>query len=187
MIIVILSLLPGTSLCAEVNYVEVSQEKGVYRMHIIMTVNADTDSIKRIITDYENLTLTNPYIKESELINISEDERTTVSMLTKICIFLICYNIRHVQTFHPVNNGVLYSRIIPGMSDFKSGWLRWEIKEKDSNRTSPVTQIIFDTEITPDFFIPPIIGPYQMKKKMFEIAKDTINNLEKKAKLTSLH
>ena len=187
MIIVILSLLPGTSLCAEVNYVEVSQEKGVYRMHIIMTVNADTDSIKRIITDYENLTFTNPYIKESELINISEDERTTVSMLTKICIFLICYNIRHVQTFHPVNNGVLYSRIIPGMSDFKSGWLRWEIKEKDSNRTSPVTQIIFDTEITPDFFIPPIIGPYQMKKKMFEIAKDTINNLEKKAKLTSLH
>lgn len=187
MIIVILSLLPGASLCAEVNYVEVSQKKGVYHMHIIMTVNADTDSIKRIITDYENLTLTNPYIKESELINISEDERTTVSMLTKICIFLICYNIRHVQTFHPVNNGVLYSRIIPGMSDFKSGWLRWEIKEKDSNRISPVTQIIFDTEITPDFFIPPIIGPYQMKKKMFEIAKDTINNLEKKAKLTSLH
>ena len=187
MIIVILSLLPGTSLCAEVNYVEISQEKGVYHMHINMTVNADTDSIKRIITDYENLTLTNLYLKESELINKSEDERTTVSMLTKICIFLICYNIRHVQTFHPVNNGVLYSRIIPGMSDFKSGWLRWEIKEKDSNRTSPVTQIIFDTEITPDFFIPPIIGPYQMKKKMFEIAKDTINNLEKKAKLTSLH
>ncbi|MEE9575171.1 MAG: hypothetical protein V3W03_03645 [Gammaproteobacteria bacterium] len=187
MIIVILSLLPGASLCAEVNYVEVSQKKGVYHMHIIMTVNADTDSIKRIITDYENLTLTNPYIKESELINISEDERTTVSMLTKICIFLICYNIRHVQTFHPVNNGVLYSRIIPGMSDFKSGWLRWEIKEKDSNRISPVTQIIFDTEITPDFFIPPVIGPYQMKKKMFEIAKDTINNLEKKAKLTSFH
>jgi len=187
MILVILSLLPGTSFCAVVNSVEVSQEKGVYHMHINMTVNADTDSVKKVITDYENLTLTNPYLKESELINKSEDERTTVSMLTKICIFLICYNIRHVQIFHPVNNGVLYSRIIPRLSDFKSGWLRWEIKEKDSNRISPVTQIIFDTEITPDFFIPPVIGPYQMKKKMFEIAKDTINNLEKKAKLTSLH
>jgi len=187
MILVILSLLPGTSFCAVVNSVEVSQEKGVYHMHINMTVNADTDSVKKVITDYENLTLTNPYLKESELINKSEDERTTVSMLTKICIFLICYNIRHVQIFHPVNNGVLYSRIIPRLSDFKSGWLRWEIKEKDSNRISPVTQIIFDTEITPDFFIPPVIGPYQMKKKMFEIAKATINNLEKKAKLTSLH
>ncbi len=74
MILVILSLLPGASLCAEVNYVEVSQKKGVYYMHISMTVNADTDSIKRIITDYENLTLTNLYLKESELINKSEDE-----------------------------------------------------------------------------------------------------------------
>ncbi len=180
-ILVILSLLPGASLCAEVNSVKVSQEKGVYHLHINMTVNADADSIKRIITDYENLTLTNPYLKESKLINKSEDERTTVSMLTEICIFLICYNIRHVQTFYLINNNVLYSRIIPGMSDFKSGWLRWEIKEKDSNRISPDTQIIFDTEVIPDFFIPPVIGPYQVKKKMFEIAKATINNLEEKS------
>ena len=182
----ILSLLPGASLCAEVNSVEVNQKKGVYHLHIDMTVNADTDSIKRFITDYENLALITPYLKESKLVNKSEDQRTTVSMLTEICIFIICYNIRHVQTFDPLNNDVLYSRIIPRMSDFKSGWVRWEIKEKDSNRISPVTQIIFDTEITPDFFIPPVIGPYQMKKKMLEIAKVTINNLEEKAKLTSL-
>ena len=184
-ILVVLSLLPSVSLCAEINTVEVSQEKGVYQLHINMTVNTDIDSIKRIITDYENLTLINPYLKESKLVNKSEDERTTVSMLTEICIFLICYNIRHVQIFHAINNDVLYSRIIPRMSDFKSGWVRWEIKEKDSNRISPVTQIILDTKITPDFFILPVIGPHQMKKKMLEIAKVTINNLEEKAKLTS--
>jgi len=182
----ILSLLPGASFCADVNSVEVSQKKGVYHMHVNMTVNADIDSIKKIITDYENLTLTNPYLKKSKVINKSEDERITVSMLTRICIFLICYNIRHVQTFHHVKNNVLYSRIIPGMSDFKSGWMRWEIKEQDSNGISPATQIIFDTEIAPDFFIPPVIGPYKMKKKMLEIAKATINNLEETAKNTIL-
>lgn len=187
LILVILGLQPGALLCAEVNSVEVSQAKGMYHLRISMTVNADTDSIKRIITDYENLTLINPYLKESKLVNNSEDERTEVSMLTEICIFLICYNIRHVQAFHPVKNDVLYSRIIPRMSDFKSGWVRWEIKEKDSDSTSPVTQIIFDTELTPDFFIPPIIGPYQMKKKMLAMAKVTINNLEEKAKNTILH
>jgi len=187
LILIMLALLPGAALSAEVNSVEVSQEKGVYYLHINMTVNADTDSIKRFITDYENLTLINPYLIESKLINKSENERTTVSMLTEICIFLFCYNIRHVQTFHPINNNILYSRIIPEMSDFKYGWVRWEIKDKDSNKISPVTQIIFDTEVIPDFFIPPIIGPYQMKKKMLEIAKATIDNMEEKTKLTPAH
>lgn len=177
-------LLPGTTLCAEVNSVEISQEKGVYSLSIIMTVNADAETIKSIITDYENLTLINAYLKESKVVNISEDERTTVNMLSEICVFFICYNIRHPQIFHPVNNNTLFSRIIPGISDFKSGWGRWKINEKDSDRISmsPVTQIIFDTEITPDFFIPPLFGPYQMKKKMLEIAEATINNLEENAK-----
>lgn len=156
-------------------------------MHVNMTVNANADSINRIITDYENLTLTNPYLKESKLINKSDDERATVSLLTEICIFLICYKIRHVQIFYYIKDNFLYSRIIPRMSDFKSGWMRWDIKEQDSNMRSPATQIIFDTEITPDFFIPPVIGPYQMKKKMLEIAKATINNLEEKAKSTNLN
>ena len=71
------------------------------------------------------------------------------------------------------------------MSDFKSGWVRWKINEKDSNKGTPVTQIIFDTEVTPNFFIPPFIGPYQMKKKMLALAKATINNIEEKALLIS--
>ena len=85
---VALCLQPGTALCAEVNSVEVSQENGLYSLPIIMTVNADAETIKRIITDYENLTLINPYLKESKVVNISENGRTTVNMLSEICVFL---------------------------------------------------------------------------------------------------
>ena len=101
--------------------------------------------------------------------------------------FFICYNIRHPQIFYPVNNKALFSRIIPGMSDFKSGWGCWKIDEKDLGRMSmsPITQIIFDTEINPNFFIPPVLGSYQMKKKMLEIAEATINSLGEKARQIS--
>ncbi|MFT5425905.1 MAG: hypothetical protein ACI9ZT_000843 [Gammaproteobacteria bacterium] len=183
--LVALCLRPGTTICAEVNFVEVSHKKGMYTLSIIMTVNADAETIKSIMTDYEKLTSINPYLKESKIVNISDDERTSVNMLSEICVFFICYNIRHPQIFLPVNNNTLFSRFIPGMSDFKSGWGRWKIDEKDSNRMSPVTQIIFDTEISPDFFIPPVFGPYQMKKKMLDIAEATINNLEEKAQQIS--
>jgi len=180
-----LSLLPGPSLCADINTVEITREKDRYHLHTNTTVYARIDNVRRIITDYKNLTSIIPNLKESKLLNESENERTTVSMLTKICVFFLCYNIRHVQTFHTIKDDILFSRIIPGMSNFKSGWMRWEIKEMNSNKMHPVTQIIVDIEMTPDFFVPPLIGPYQIKRKMLEITRATINNLEEKAKINS--
>ena len=182
-ILVMLSQLPGTSLCADINTIEVSREKNRYHLHTNTTVYAKIDNVRRIITDYENLTLIIPNLKEIKLLNKSENERTTVSMLTEICVFFLCYNIRHVQTFHTVKDDILFSRIIPGLGNFQSGWMRWEIKEIDSNKMYPVTQIILDIEMTPDFFVPPLIGPYQIKRKMLEITRATINNLEEKAKI----
>jgi len=182
-ILVMLSLVPSPSLCADINSVEISREKNRYHLHANTTVYARVDNVRRIITDYENLTSIIPNLKESELLSKPENKRTTVSMLTEICVFFLCYNIRHVQTFHIIKNDILFSRIIPGMSNFKSGWMRWEIKKTDSDKIYPVTQIILDMEMTPDFFVPPLIGPYQIKKKMLEITRATINNLEEKAKI----
>ena len=81
-ILIILALLPGTPLCAEIYFVEVRKKNNLYHLHINATVNADVDNIIRLITDYENLPLINPYLKESKLLDKPEDERTTVSMLT---------------------------------------------------------------------------------------------------------
>jgi hypothetical protein len=104
-------------------------------------------------------------------------------MLTEICVFFLCYTIKHIQTFHAIKDDTLFSRIIPGMGNIQSGWMRWEIKEMDSSNMYPVTQIILDIEIIPDFFVPPLIGPYQIKRKMLEITRATINKLEEKAKI----
>lgn len=182
-ILITLVLLPGTSLCAEINSVEVRKENNHYYLHINATVNADINNVINIVTDYENLASINPYLIESKLLDNPKDERTTVNMLTEICVLFLCYNIRHVQTFSYIENGILFSRIIPGMSDFQAGWMRWEIKEIDSNKIYPVTQIIMNIEIVPDFFIPPVIGPYQIKKIMLEMTRDTIINLEEKANI----
>jgi hypothetical protein len=182
-LLVTLALLPGISLCADIKTIEIKKETNLYHMHINATVNADVDNVIRIITDYENLPLINPYLKESRLLENPEDERTTVNMLTEICVLFLCYSIRHIQTFHTIDNGILFSRIIPGKSDFQAGWMRWEIKEIDSNKISPVTKIILDIEMVPDFFVPPVIGPYQIKKIMLEMTRATIINLEKNAKI----
>lgn len=174
------SLSPGATLTT----VNVEKQGERYILHIKARINADTNRIKQIITDYNNLTSINPSLKESNIISKKEEKRTTVSMLTDTCILFICYKIKHVQTFRLIENNIIYGRIIPKTSDFKHGWTRWTIKEELLDKKRTITELIFDAEMTPDFFILPVIGSYHLKKKMIEIATATINNLEKKAQNT---
>ncbi len=185
--VILTLLLPGAVFCAEINHIEINHQHEQYYLTIKATVNAEAEDIKRIITDYDHLTSINPYLSRSEVLRNSDNGRTTVDMLSKICIFIFCYNIKHVQIFHPVIDDIIYARIIPRLSDFKSGWLRWQIKTRDSSASHPVTEIIFDTELIPGFFVAPVIGPYQIKRKMLEIATKTIDKLEETARRESTH
>ena len=169
------------SLAATLNIVNVEKQGKRYILRVEAQINAHIDKVEQIITDYENLVSINPYLKESNIISISENNRTTANMLTHACVLFICYKLRHVQTFQPIQNHIVYGRIIPNKSDFKEGWSRWTIKEGNLNDDKTATHLTFDTEMVPDFFILPIIGTHHLKKKIIQIAITTINNLEKEA------
>ena len=169
---------------ATLTHISVEKQGERYILHIKAQVNANANRVKQIVTNYGNLTSINPYLKESNVISTSGHKRATVSMLTDACVLFICYKIRHVQVFQRQGSDIIYGRIIPKMSDFKQGWTRWTIKEDKSNTKEEITQLMLDTEMTPDFFILPIIGTHHVKNKILEIATATIINLEKEAQKT---
>ncbi len=183
-IFIFFCLFPSLSFGAILTDISIEKKGGRYILHIKAQVNANANRVKQIITNYGNLTSINPYLKESNVISTSGHKRATVSMLTDACVLFICYKIRHVQVFQRQGNDIVYGRIIPKMSDFKQGWTRWTIKEGKSNTREEITQLMLDTEMTPDFFILPIIGTHHLKNKILEIATVTINNLEKEAQQT---
>ncbi len=175
-------VLPCFSQAATITSVHVEHQGKNYILHVEALIKANVNEVKRIVTDYENLPLINPYLKESRITNTSVDGRQTVTMLTEACILFFCYRIRHVQVFKLIGTDVVYGHVIPEKSDFNSGWTRWTIRKGENGSLNmPVTKVILDGEMVPDFFIFPLIGPYQLKKKIIEIAFITINRLEKEA------
>ncbi len=172
-------LFPLLSSGATLTTINVKKNGERYILHVEAQVNANINTVKRIITDYNNLTSINPYMKESKVISRTDDNRSTVRTLTKACLLFVCYKVKHVQTFQVLENNIIFGRTIPHLSDFKYGWTRWIIKEEKTGAKNTVTRLIIDTEMTPDFFILPIIGTHHLKKKIIEIATVTINNLEK--------
>ena len=176
-------LTPSLLSAATVVDIHIEELEERYNMYVEAVIDADLEQVKKVINDYEQLHRINPEMVESKLMSTAADGTTTVSLLTRSCILFVCYNLRHVQNFQNEGPYMIVGQYIPEMSDFSYGWSSWMIADANSVDDGSSTLLMINIELEPDFFVMPVIGPYQMKKKLINVTKKTINNLEAAANL----
>ncbi len=175
---ILLVLLPFNLLqAAELQKLTVDHVEGHYRLYLHALLQAPLAEVEKIITDYNNLKRINPYLIQSQAEPMDEDQHTLVHLITESCVLFICYELLHDQRFDPMTDGVLTAVITEGKSDFKSGNFRWTLEAQGD-----LTSIIMETDVEPDFIVPPMVGPYMLEKKLREIALATVENIERYAR-----
>ncbi len=152
---------------------EISENSGSYWVRMVMLVHAPAQYVHSVLTDYTHIYRLNPSISESEL--LPSPNRGTIRVRTRMegCIFFFCRDFDRVEEVREVNAGHLRAVIIPEQSDFTSGSADWRIQPVGDD-----SQIIYEAEVTPAFFIPPIIGSYFVKRTFAETAMTTFAKLE---------
>jgi hypothetical protein len=68
---------------------------------------------------------------------------------------------------------LLVSRHVPQDSDLRSGGARWQLSEVNGG-----THLLFEAQVEPDFWIPPLIGPLVVKHMLHIEAVNTVKGLE---------
>ena len=180
LIICFFLVLPLTVSAASIKEIRVSNNKSVYSLYAHVLIEADSRAVMKLITDYENLVNINPYLLESRLLSNTSQGAYQVYMLTRACVMVVCYRLHHVQDFTQPDDRTVYSKFIPELSDFKTGWTRWHINETAVNGNR-LTELTLELEVEPDFFVVPIVGPKLLKEKLIEIITATLYQLEKQA------
>jgi hypothetical protein len=74
-------------------------------------------------------------------------------------------------------NGDIVTTVVPGEGNFRRGATVWRI-EALSARTSRITM---EADQEPDFFVPPVIGPFIMKRKFQREVTETTRRIEEVA------
>jgi hypothetical protein len=143
-----------------------------YILHLEMRIDTDYDSVYSALLDFENLKDLSESIKESEVIE-SNDDVHIVRMRSEGCIFIFCQSITQVSTVTELGQGYIESIVIPERSDLIYGEILWQVIEEDET-----TKIIYDADIVPDFWIPPLLGTYLFKARLIEEAENMINEIE---------
>ena len=142
--------------------VEVSRQEGnTYHFQLQFTANGSSEQVLALLTDYNQLARLNPLIKSSRVIPIDSLDIDRVEVITRGCMLFFCKTIRRVEDVTIANEQHIRSTIAPSLSDFKSGHTVWTFTPMGSQ-----TLVHFQATMVPDFWLPPFIGPYTLKKQI---------------------
>ncbi len=153
--------------------VEVSREAGnTYKFKMQFVANAPVSRVFALITNYDQLAELNPLIKSSRLLPSPAVGVDRVELITEGCILFFCKQIRRVEDVKVDRQLTITSEFVPSLSDFKSGDTQWTFTSHGQTTT-----VNYQASMVPDFWLPPFVGPYALKKQLHSQLNYTANKI----------
>lgn len=148
-----------------------------YAVDLHMRLDAPMSAVYSVLTDYSQLQRVNPAIKYTHILPTSAGTPTEVKTRVHLCVAFYCRDLVQVQKMYATPPNRLRAVIVPFLSDFKAGSAYWHLSRDSGN-----TQLHFHASMTPDFWVPPVIGPWLIQRVLRAQAVRTGQGIEKAAK-----
>jgi len=174
---VLLLTLVGVSgaMALNINDLRITKQGRAYKVQTTFDVAAPVHRVMAVLTDYRYPDRLNPEVTKREVIS-RQNGITRVRTEFRSCVFLFCKDIVLTQDVTVVA-GTIQAIIVPDESNFRSGYLRWSVSSSDNGGS----HIGFEAVMEPDFFIPPLIGGFFVRKRLRQKLLATVENLESEA------
>lgn len=161
------------ALTADLAELQVNETKGIYSINLVMQMQAPVHYVHDVLTDYKHIYRLDPAIIDSEILLSPDDGVVRVRTQISDCIAFFCMRIDRVEDVREMENGGLQATIVPTLSNFKFGHSKWKIVGQEDR-----TEVIYQAQFEPDFFIPPLIGSYFIKKKLRKSVMTSMARIE---------
>lgn len=177
----ILLLLSTNTKTANIERLDVRQTGAEYSVSLAAVIDAPPKRVWAVLTDYAGFDELSPSVDESEIVEQLNRITHRVRTRARVCVLIFCKEFNQVQTLEQRTTGELLIVIDPQQSDFEFGHARWLVVEDQG-----ITRVYFDTQLRPAFWVPPLIGPWAIKRTLRKEAQATCGMLERLAQIQSL-
>lgn len=168
-------IFPIPAIAGQVIKSHVSHNDGVYKASLEMQIQAPLKRVYALLTDFDYLSRLSDNIVDSDIIDDDPPEYI-VEVETHTCVLFFCKDLKQKQEVLEFDNGYISVEDIKGESDFVFANTLWHIRAFDGG-----TRVSFRTKLKPDFWLPPLFGPWLFKSKMIENTQNMIERLEQLA------
>lgn len=162
---------------AELLDVQVEKNEDRYSLYSETVFAVGPQALYELLIDYEKFEKFTSAIVEARNIEPDEEGRPGFYARMEGCALLFCKSFirRGHLVLTPISEIVAVSD--PEESDFKYSRERWQIIANGEG-----TLLIYDFEMEPAFWIPPIIGPFFIQRALHKGATRAVNRIERLAR-----
>ena len=175
--ILLTALAPGVAAAAQVHSLTVTHHGNGFSIVFDGVVEAPPPRVYALLADYARLGRLNPVITAMHVEAAPNGRGERVRSVIRSCVLLFCKEIVQVEDVTEPDANTIVAHIVPGAGDFESGWCFWRVSGE-----GPHTRLHYEATRVARFWIPPLIGPWAIRRTMREQFESGIATLERLAK-----
>jgi len=158
---------------AEMLSIEVDHDEGIYTMSSEVWFDASVEQVYEIFRYWDHSTKFSSAIAESRDLPPDEQGRPQFYVRNKGCVLFFCTSFERQGFVESEANVFINAYSDPDVSDFSVSNESWQFESRDGG-----TVVLYDLEMSPKFWIPPVIGPYFIKRKFKNNGDRAIDRIE---------
>lgn len=165
----------SASRTATLREVDVSRADGRYSIVADTHLDATPEAIYKVLLDFDGdrYQRISEIYKESSYLPPDSDGTPIVFTRVEGCLMLFCRSMSRVERLEVVTPQFIRSKVIPERSDFKYSLAEWSFEREGAG-----THLTYRMEMEPDFWLPPFIGPWFLKRTLLQGAPEAIEQIE---------
>ena len=167
---------------AEVSGVHVARDGGRFLVDMHIAIAAPAPAVFRALQNYAAMARYNPDLRSARVERTPSADRVRLFTTIHTCLLIFCKTMRQEQIMTATataDGGTLHAELVD-YADFKGGRGIWTVKPCPTVRG--LTCLDVRIELVPAFWVPPVLGPWVIGRKMDEEARLTGDGLEQTAR-----
>lgn len=158
---------------AVLEMVTVERADGRYHLHSETVLDVAPDDLYAVLVDYDLFTKFSSAFAESR--NVEPDDEGRPRFYTRMqgCVLLFCVTFERHGHLELEPKSHITAIVDPETSDFRYSVETWELIARDEG-----TMLVYNFEMEPDFWVPPIIGPFYIRRALRSGAVDAVDRIE---------
>lgn len=175
-------LLPVLAAAAQVQSASVDHDGGRYHIDLKVRLDADPARAYAVFTNFSNLPRINPVVLSVDVVPDSPPYTLRLTSNMEACALVFCRKLHQVQDVRLQSDGhggSMLADMIPSLSDFSYGQAHWDFAPCADNAQQ--TCMRFRAQVDPKFWIPPLVGPWLIERRLREEGVVTAKGIERLA------
>lgn len=164
---------------ATIDGLDVERSRGRYLLEAEAWLDASPESVFAVLTDFDDnryARISRAY-KESRYLAPAADGTPLVYTRMEGCALWHCMSFERTERLETEAPYRIKSVVLPESSNFKHSTSEWLLEHNGNG-----TRMIYTLEMEPDFFVPPLLGPWYLKRTLAQGGLRAVTRIERLAR-----